>query len=41
MENGAKTPAEIVEKIYVGLKPELVRLAVKTVEAYLEKLGKI
>lgn len=41
MENGAKTPAEIVERIYVDLKPELVRLAIKTVEAYLEKLGKI
>lgn len=37
-ENGLCTPPEIVEKIYVGLKPELIRLAEKSVEAHLEKL---
>jgi ribonuclease/clavin/mitogillin len=38
IENGAKTPAEIVEKVYLNLKPELVRLAVKSVEAHLDKI---
>ena len=38
VRNGAKTPREIVEKVYVGLKPELIRLAEKSVEAHLEKL---
>ena len=38
LESGAKTPREIVEKVYVGLKPELTKLAEKSVEAHLEKL---
>ena len=38
IESGAKTPAEIVEKVYLNLKPELVRLAVKSVEAHLDKI---
>jgi len=38
VENGAKTVREIVEKVYVDLKPELVLLAEKSVEAHLEKL---
>lgn len=37
-KNGAKTPAEIVPQIYIGLKPELIRLAEKSVEAHIEKL---
>ena len=37
-QNGAETPAEIIERVYVGLKPELVKLAKKSVEAHLEKL---
>ena len=38
MENGATTVREIVETVYVDLKPELVRLAEKSVEAHLEKI---
>jgi len=38
IENGAKTPREIVERIYVGLTPELSGLAEKSVEAHLETL---
>lgn len=38
IKNGAKTAREIVEKVYVDLKPELVRLAEKSVEAHLEKI---
>jgi endoribonuclease LACTB2 len=38
MENGATTVREIVEAVYVDLKPELVRLAEKSVEAHLEKI---
>jgi ribonuclease/clavin/mitogillin len=43
-ENGAKNPSEIVGAVYAGLKPGLLRLAEKSVEAHLEKLkadGKI
>ncbi len=36
--DGAKTPTEIVEKIYVGLNPNLIPLAEKSVEAHLDKL---
>lgn len=36
--DGAKTTSEIVERIYVGLQPELLQLAEKSVEAHLEKL---
>ena len=36
--DGAKTPREIVEKIYIGLPENLIRLAEKSVEAHLEKL---
>ncbi len=36
--NGAKSVREIAEKVYVGLRPELFRLAGKSVEAHLEKL---
>ncbi len=39
MENGAETVSEIVAAVYVDLKPELVRLAEKSVEAHLEKLS--
>lgn len=38
IESGAKTPSEIVAKVYVGLDEKLVRLAEKSVEAHLEKL---
>lgn len=38
IENGSETVREIVEAVYVDLKPELVRLAEKSVEAHLEKL---
>jgi endoribonuclease LACTB2 len=38
VESGAKTSGAIVEKVYVGLKPELTKLAEKSVEAHLEKL---
>lgn len=40
LEQGSKTPEELVEKIYVNLKPELVRLAIKSVEAHLAKIEK-
>ncbi len=42
--NGCKTTKQLVEQIYIGLNPELLSLAEKTVEAHLEKLreeGKI
>jgi len=35
---GAKTAREIAEKVYVGLNPELLKLAEKSAEAHLEKL---
>ena len=38
VNSGAKTPSEIVAKVYVGLDEKLVRLAEKSVEAHLEKL---
>lgn len=38
LENGAKTVREIVAAVYIDLKPELVRLAEKSVEAHLEKI---
>jgi len=38
IKSGAKTAREIVEKVYVGLNPELLKLAEKSVEAHLEKL---
>ncbi len=38
LKNGAATVCEIVEAVYIDLKPELVRLAEKSVEAHLEKL---
>jgi glyoxylase-like metal-dependent hydrolase (beta-lactamase superfamily II)/8-oxo-dGTP pyrophosphatase MutT (NUDIX family) len=38
LQNGAKTAREIVEQVYVGLKPELFKLAEKSVEAHLEKI---
>lgn len=38
LENGIETPEEIVEKIYLGLKPELIRLAVASVSAHLTKI---
>lgn len=40
IEDGAQTPAEIVEKIYTNLAPELLPLAEKSVEAHLEKIEK-
>ena len=39
IENGAKTPREIVEKVYRNVAPELWKLAEKSVEAHLEKLA--
>lgn len=39
VENGAKTPEEIVGKIYLGLKPELFHLAVASVSAHLTKIA--
>ena len=39
IENGAKTPREIVEKVYRDVSPELWKLAKKSVEAHLEKLA--
>ncbi len=39
IENGAKTPREIVEKVYRDVSPELWKLAEKSVEAHLEKLA--
>ncbi len=38
IENGAKSTREIVEAVYVDLKPELFELAEKSVNAHLEKL---
>jgi endoribonuclease LACTB2 len=38
LKQGARTPEELVEKIYIGLQPELIRLAIKSVEAHLEKI---
>ncbi len=38
IENGAKTAREIAEKVYDGLKPELFKLAEKSIAAHLEKL---
>lgn len=38
IENGAKTPREIVEKVYLDVAPELWTLAEKSVEAHLENL---
>ena len=40
IEAGAKTPREIVAKVYTGLDGKLVKLAEKSVEAHLEKLRK-
>ncbi|MET0753532.1 MAG: MBL fold metallo-hydrolase [Pyrinomonadaceae bacterium] len=37
---GAKTPAEIVEKVYVGLRPELFPLAAESVKAHLAKISR-
>jgi len=37
-QNGAKTPREIIGKVYISLPPELLELAEKSVEAHLEKL---
>ena len=39
IESGAKTPREIVGKVYIGLDEKLIRLAEKSVEAHLEKLS--
>lgn len=38
VESGARTPGEIAEKVYAGLKPELFEFAEKSVEAHLDKL---
>jgi glyoxylase-like metal-dependent hydrolase (beta-lactamase superfamily II)/8-oxo-dGTP pyrophosphatase MutT (NUDIX family) len=38
LENGANTPREIVEKVYIDLNPKLLPLAEKSVEAHLEKI---
>ncbi|MGI8788126.1 MAG: MBL fold metallo-hydrolase [Pyrinomonadaceae bacterium] len=38
VEKGAKTPREIVEKVYTDVSPALYELAEKSVEAHLEKL---
>lgn len=38
IENGARSVSEIVKTVYIDLKPELVRLAEKSVEAHLEKI---
>ncbi len=38
IEAGAKTPREIVEKVYAGIDEKLLKLAEKSVEAHLEKL---
>ena len=38
IKDGAKTPAEIVEKVYTDISPELWNLAEKSVEAHLEKI---
>ncbi len=39
VNSGAKTPREIVAKVYIGLDEKLVKLAEKSVEAHLEKLA--
>jgi glyoxylase-like metal-dependent hydrolase (beta-lactamase superfamily II)/8-oxo-dGTP pyrophosphatase MutT (NUDIX family) len=38
LSEGVNTSEELVEKIYVDLKPELFPLAIKSVEAHLEKI---
>ncbi len=38
LENGAKTSEEIVEKLYVNLESDLIRLAIGSVNAHLEKI---
>lgn len=38
IKSGAKTATEIAESVYQNLKPEIFPLAVKSVEAHLEKL---
>ncbi|HSK72875.1 MAG TPA: MBL fold metallo-hydrolase [Pyrinomonadaceae bacterium] len=38
IQAGARTPREIVEKVYTDVSPELWNLAEKSVEAHLEKL---
>lgn len=38
VESGAKTPSEIVEKVYTDVSSELWSLAEKSVEAHLEKI---
>jgi len=38
IKDGAKTPREIVEKVYADVSPELWKLAEKSVEAHLEKI---
>ena len=38
LENGNQTVPEIVAAVYINLKPELIKLAEKTVEAHLEKI---
>ena len=40
IESGAKTPGEIVEKVYNGLKPELFLLAAESVKAHLAKISR-
>jgi len=40
LEEGAKTAEDITAIVYEGLKPELLPLAVKSVEAHLEKIGR-
>ncbi len=37
-QTGAKMPSEIAEKVYAGLKLELIKLAEKSIAAHLEKL---
>lgn len=40
LEQGFTTPEQLVEKIYVNLKPELIRLAIASVSAHLTKIEK-
>jgi glyoxylase-like metal-dependent hydrolase (beta-lactamase superfamily II)/8-oxo-dGTP pyrophosphatase MutT (NUDIX family) len=40
LENGATTAEEIAERVYQNLKPEIMPLAVKSVEAHLAKIEK-